>query len=237
MQLTDTQVLVTGANRGLGKALVEQLLQAGVGRVYAAARRPQRLAVSDPRVQPVSLDVTDPASVEALAASIEGLDLVINNAGVIAFGDILQVSEKEMDHCLEVNLKGLWRVARAFVPHLERSGQGALCNVLTVLSLASMPGLSAYNLSKAAAWSAHLSLRASLESKNITVQAAFPSAIDTDMIADVAIDKDSPELVARNIVQGLVAGEEDIFPMPMAQAVYDQWRLDHKAVERQFAAM
>ncbi|MDQ2077980.1 SDR family NAD(P)-dependent oxidoreductase [Marinimicrobium sp. ABcell2] len=237
MQLNNAHVLVTGANRGLGKALVEQLLEAGASRVYAAARDLQQVNATDPRILPVCLDVTDPASVAALAASIERLDLVINNAGVIAFGDILQVSEESLDHCLDVNLKGLWRVARAFVPHLERSGQGALCNVLTVLSLASMPGLSAYNLSKAAAWSAHLSLRASLQGKNIAVQAAFPSAIDTDMIADVPIEKDTPELVASNIIRGIGSGEEDIFPMPMAQAVYDQWRVDHKAVERQFASM
>ncbi|HEY7886096.1 MAG TPA: SDR family NAD(P)-dependent oxidoreductase [Cellvibrionaceae bacterium] len=237
MQLNNTHVLVTGANRGLGKALVEQLLQAGVGRIYAAARDPRQVTITDPRIQAVALDVTDSASVEALAASIEKLDLVINNAGVITFGDILEVSEKQMDHCLDVNLKGLWRVARAFVPHLERSGQGDLCNVLTVLSLASMPGLSAYNLSKAAAWSAHLSLRASLYNKNITVQAAFPTGIDTDMVAGVEMEKDTPELVARNIIEGIRNGTEDIFPMPMAQAVYDQWRVDHKAVERQFAVM
>ncbi len=237
MQLNNKNVLVTGANRGLGKALVAQLLEAGVARVYAAARQPQQVAVTDPRVQPVALDVTDPASVDALAASIGQLDGVINNAGVIAFGDILQVSEADMDHCLDVNLKGLWRVARAFAPHLERSGEGVLCNVLTVLSLASMPGLSAYNLSKAAAWSAHLSLRASLQEKNITVQAAFPTGIDTDMLAGVEIEKATPELVARNIIEGIRTNAEDIFPMPMAQAVYDQWRVDHKAVERQFAAV
>lgn len=237
MELNNTHVLVTGANRGLGKALVEQLLRAGAGRVYAAARHPEQVIASDPRIHPVRLDVTDPASVETLAASIGRLDVVINNAGVITFGDILQVSEQEMDHCLDVNLKGLWRVARAFVPHLERSEQGALCNVLTVLSLASMPGLSAYNLSKAAAWSAHLSLRASLQGKNIAVQAAFPTGIDTDMVAGVEMEKATPELVASNIIQGISAGEEDIFPMPMAQAVYDQWRVDHKAVERQFASM
>lgn len=237
MELNNTHVLVTGANRGLGKALVEQLLKVGVARVYAGARHPQQVAGSDPRIRAVPLDVIDPASVETLAGSIERLDLVINNAGVLAFGDILNVSEKEMDHCLDVNLKGLWRVARAFVPHLERSEHGALCNVLTVLSLASMPGLSAYNLSKAAAWSAHMSLRASLQGKNITVQAAFPTGIDTDMVAGVEMTKDTPELVARNIVQGIAMGKEDIFPMPMAQAVYDQWRVDHKAVERQFATM
>lgn len=237
MELNNTHVLVTGANRGLGKALVEQLLLAGAGRVYAAARDPEQVTASDPRIQPVRLDVTDPASVDALAATVERLDVVINNAGVIAFGDILQVSEQAMDHCLDVNLKGLWRVARAFAPHLERSEQGALCNVLTVLSLASMPGLSAYNLSKAAAWSAHLSLRASLQDKNITVQAAFPTGIDTDMVAGVEMPKETPELVAGNIIQGIREGEEDIFPMSMAQAVYDQWRVDHKSVERQFASM
>src|SRR5690606_38596138 len=114
MNLQNAHVLVTGANRGLGKALVAELLAAGAARVYAAARHPERIQVSDARVKPVRLDVTNTTSVHALASSLDRLDLLINNAGVIEFGDILSATEAEIDHCVDVNLKGVWRLSRAF---------------------------------------------------------------------------------------------------------------------------
>lgn len=236
MNLNNARVLVTGANRGLGQALVNELLKMDVQTVYAAAREPASVASADPRVKPVRLDVTNAQSVQSLAEQIGELDLLINNAGVIEFGDVISASEAELDRCLDVNVKGVWRMSSAFVPHLSRSS-GAVCNILSLLSLASMPGLAAYNLSKAAAWSATLSLRATLHSRNISVYSVFPGAIDTDMIAGVAIDKADPEQVAREIIAGIVGGEEDIFPADGFKQVYAAWRADHKAVERQFAAV
>lgn len=237
MNLNNAHVLVTGANRGLGKALVAEFLKTGIDTLYAAARNPSDIQLNDPRIQPVQLDVTDPLSVTKLAASIGHLDLLINNAGAIEFGDILTAGEAEMDRCFDVNVKGVWRVSQAFTPLLARSERGGLCNILSLLSLASMPGLAAYNLSKAAAWSATLSLRATLSSQNVAVYSVFPGAIDTDMIASVEMEKADPLAVARAIIAGITAGEEDIFPAEAWKQVYAAWRTDHKSVEREFGRM
>ena len=110
-------------------------------------------------------------------------------------------------------------------------------NVLTLLSLASMPSFAAYNASKAAAWSMTLSLRASLANSNVTVHSVFPGAVDTDMLADVEIPKTNSLQVARAIIEGIQDGKEDIFPDPMSQEVYGMWSKDHKAIEKQFAQM
>lgn len=234
MNLTRKTVLVTGANRGLGKALVDALLATNVACNYAAARSPASVQAADARVKPVALDVTDSAAVARLAADIPELDLLINNAGAIEFGDAFSTTEEHLERCLDINLKGVWRVSQAFAPHLVAS-QGAICNVLSVLSLASMPGLAAYNLSKAAAWSLTLSLRGSLLNKNVSVHSVFPGAIDTDMIAGVEIEKASPAEVARDIVTGIAEGDEDIFPATLSKQAYAKWRQDHKALEREFA--
>lgn len=235
MNLQNVHVLVTGANRGLGKALIAELLTTQVAVIYAAARQPENIQSSDPRVKPVRLDVSNPTSINDLAAGLNRLDLLINNAGVIEFGDILSTTEAEIDRCIEVNVKGVWRLSRAFAP-LLKSSSGALCNILSLLSLASMPGLAAYNLSKAAAWSATLSLRATLQPEKVSVHGVFPGAIDTDMIANVDIDKVNPAEVAQEIIAGIARGDEDIYPAPMFREVYAAWKNDHKAVEKQFAA-
>lgn len=236
MNLHNAHVLVTGANRGLGKALIAELLKTDASVIYAAAREPETIDITDARIKPVKLDVSDQASVNTFASSLDRLDLLINNAGVIEFGDILAATEADIDRCIDVNVKGVWRLSQAFAPLLKRNG-GALCNILSLVSLASMPGLAAYNLSKAAAWSMTLSLRATLQSHNISVHGVFPGAIDTDMTAGMDIDKITPAEVAHEIIEGIAKGEEDIYPAPMFKEVYTAWKTDHKAVEKQFAAM
>jgi short-subunit dehydrogenase len=120
---------------------------------------------------------------------------------------------------------------------IERNGGGAIINVLTVVALASMPGIAAYNASKAAAWSMTQSLRGSLAGKGISVISVFPGPVDTDMSAAIPVEKASAADVAKAIVNGIEAGQEDIFPDPMSASVYETWRNDHKAIERRFAAM
>lgn len=137
---------------------------------------------------------------------------------------------------LDVNLFGPLSLARAFAPVIKSNGGGAILNILTLLSLASMPGITPDNISKAAAWSMTLSLRAELAPKNTVVHSVFPGAIDTEMLAGVEMDKANPADVARTIVAGIGEGKEDIFPGVMARQVYANWRKDHKSVEKQFAA-
>lgn len=235
MNFSNARVLITGANRGLGQAMVNELLKTDLHTIYAGARDPSSIQPTDPRVKPVILDLEDADSLHKLVADIDRLDLLINNAGVLEFGDVLTATEDQIDRCMNVNVKGIWRTSQAFVSHLKQSESGAICNILSLLSLASMPGLAAYNLSKAAAWSATLSLRATLAQHKIAVHGVFPGAMNTDMIADVHINKIGPADAAREIVAGLTLGDEDIFPADIWRQVYADWRTDHKAVERQFA--
>ncbi|MCW5649404.1 MAG: SDR family oxidoreductase [Ramlibacter sp.] len=241
MKIADTTALVTGANRGIGFELVRALRDAGAARIYATARDPSTLEhvrqLAPDRVVPLSLDVTDEDSVAALAQSARDTRLVINNAGVLDFGGILDAPLTAVDRNLRTNFYGKLLVARALAPVIEASGGGAIVNVLTLVALASMPGLSVYNASKAAAWSMTQSLRAGLAPRGIAVHAVFPGAVDTDMLAGVEMPKAGPSDVARAIVAGVNEGREDIFPDPMSQQVYAAWKQDHKAVERQFAAM
>jgi NAD(P)-dependent dehydrogenase (short-subunit alcohol dehydrogenase family) len=226
---------VTGANRGLGRALVDALLARGVRRVYAAARDPGGLPV-DPRVLPVRLDITDAAQVRAAAEAAGDVRLLVNNAGVLASLSVLDSDPATLRRDLEVNYHGLIGVTRAFVPALVASGSAAIVNVLSVVSMASMPALGGYSASKAAAWSFTQSLRGELRGKGVRVVAAFPGPIDTDMIRSLNLPKTSPADVARAILDGVSAGLDDIAPDPMSVDVLATFLKDPRAVERQFAS-
>jgi len=239
MQISGSTALVTGASRGIGRALIAALLEAGAAKVYATARRPQDVVVppgAEGRVVALPLDITDPASIAAAAQRAGDVRLLINNAGVMNFGGALDMPHDLIERNFAGNFFGPLNVSRAFAPVIEANGGGAIANVLTIVALASMPGLAGYNASKAAAWSMTQSLRGSLAPKGIGVHAVFPGPVDTDMAAAITFPKTSPADVARAIVDGIVAGREDIFPDPMSAQVYEGWRQDHKAVERQFAA-
>ena len=241
MNLENATALVTGANRGIGREIVASLIAAGIRRVYAVARTAGPLdaivASSGDRAVALTGDVTDEAAVTALARQASDVTLLVNNAGVLDFGGVLEAPRSALERNFATNFYGKLNMARAFAPVIEANGGGAIVNVLTLVALASMPGLGVYNASKAAAWSMTQSLRANLAGKGIAVFAVFPGAVDTDMLAGVEMPKTSPGDVARAIVQGVIDGTEDIFPDPMSTQLYGAWRQDHKAVERQFASM
>jgi len=226
-------VLVTGANRGLGRALVDEALKRGAKQVYAASRRP--MVISDPRVTPVIVDVTDPAQIQDVADGLESLDILINNAGVSVADDLSDRSAFERH--LAVNLYGTWDVTRAFLPALARS-RGAVVNIVSLSAVAAVPVLPAYSVSKAASLSLTQSLRALLAGRGVSVHAVMPGPIDTDMVRDLDLPKTSPEDVARGTLDGVERGEEEIFPDPMAQSLADGWRAGvAKEFERQNAAL
>lgn len=241
MKIQAATVLVTGANRGIGTALVSALLQAGVKKIYATARDVSSLAaltaLDVTRVVSLRLDVTNPELVNGLPIQAPDVNLLINNAGIISFGSILDVPVETIANQFETNFYGPLNMARAFAPLIEKNGGGAIVNLLSVVSMVSAPGMSAYNASKAAAWSMTQSLRASLTGNNISVHGVFPGATDTDMLAGVEMVKTSPAHVAAAILAGIEADLEDIFPDPMSTQVYAAWQQDYKAVEKQFAAM
>lgn len=241
MDIRNSVALVTGANRGIGRQLVRALLDAGASKVYACARNfgETKAAPSTgrERVVPLQLDITDRARVAALPTDAPDVTLLINNAGVLDFGDIMVTPLDKLDRNLATNVTGTLLMARAFAPVIERNGGGAIVNILTLVALASMPGLAVYNASKAAAWSMTQSLRASLANSGVAVHSVFPGAVDTDMLAGVEMPKTPPGQVADAIVSGVAQGLEDIFPDPMSARLYAAWRQDHKSVEKQFAAM
>jgi NAD(P)-dependent dehydrogenase (short-subunit alcohol dehydrogenase family) len=232
-QLIDKTVLVTGANRGLGRALVDEALRRGSKRVYAASRQP--IAVTDQRVTPLTLDVTDAAQIHEAVDSVESLDILINNAGVSVADDLSDRSAFEQH--LAVNLYGTLDVTQAFLPALTRS-HGAVVNVVSLGAVAAVPVLPAYSVSKAAALSLTQSLRALLAGQDVSVYAVMPGPIDTDMVRALEIPKTPPEDVARATLDGVERGEEEIFPDPMSQLLVDGWRAGvAKELERQNAAM
>jgi NAD(P)-dependent dehydrogenase (short-subunit alcohol dehydrogenase family) len=233
MTIADRTVLVTGANRGIGQALVEEVLRRGAKRVYAGTRRP--LAHSDGRVTPLTLDVTDAVQTQAALERVDSLDILINNAGVALFDDLSDRAALE-EH-LAVNLFGTYGVTQAFLPLLARS-RGAIVNVLSLSAFASVPVLPAYSISKAAAFSLSQSLRALLAAQGVRVHAVMAGPVDTDMTRGLEIPKSSPESVARGILDGVEKGEEEIFPDPMSQSMAESWRSGAaKALERENAAL
>jgi NAD(P)-dependent dehydrogenase (short-subunit alcohol dehydrogenase family) len=233
VRIADRTVLVTGGNRGIGRALVEETLRRGAKRVYAGAREP--LAHSDGRVTPLTLDVTDAAQIQEAVDKVESLDVLINNAGIAFYDDLSDRSALERH--LAVNLFGTYGVTRAFLPLLSRSG-GSVVNNLSLNAFAPMPIIPAYSISKAAAFSLTQSLRALLAGRGVRVHAVLPGPVDTDMSRDADIPKASPESVARAIFDGVEKDEEDIFPDPMSESMAESWRSGAaKALERQLAAL
>ena len=231
--MADKSVLVTGANRGIGQALVEEALNRGAKRVYAGTRQP--LAHADARVTPLTLDVTDEGQIQAAAESVDSLDIVINNAGLALFEDLRD--RAALEQSLAVNLYGPYDVTQAFLPALTES-RGAIVNVSSLAAWAAVPVQPAYSVSKAAAFSLSQALRALLAGRGVSVHAAMLGPVDTDMSRELEIPKASPESVARGILDGLENGEDEIFPDPMSQSIAESWRSGAaKALERQIAAL
>ena len=233
MTITDKTVLVTGANRGIGQALVAEALSRGAKRVYAATRRP--VTHSDSRVTPVTLDVTNAAQIQGAVDEIESLDILVNNAGLALDDDLSDPSVLERH--LAVNLFGTYSVTRAFLPLLTGSG-GAIVNNLSMNALAPLPLIPAYSISKAAAFNLTQSLRVLLAARGVRVHAVLTGPVDTDMTRGLDIPKAAPESVARAIFDGVEQGQEEIFPDAMSQSLAQSWRGGAaKALERQYAAL
>jgi len=231
MNIANKTVLITGANRGIGRALVEEALRRGAKTVYAGTRGPWRH--SDQRVRPLTLDVTNAVHVQKAVTQIGSLDVLINNAGILIHDDLSKPDVIEQH--LAVNLFGPLNVTRAVLPLLKRS-KGAVVNILSTSAIAALPSIPGYSISKAAALSMTQSLRALLARQGVTVQAILTGPVDTDMTRSADFPKASPESVAAAIFDGLEKGEEEIFPDPVSQSIAEGWRNGVvKALERQVA--
>jgi NAD(P)-dependent dehydrogenase (short-subunit alcohol dehydrogenase family) len=233
MTITGKAVLVTGANRGIGQALVEEALRRGAGRVYAGARQP--LAHPDGRVTHLTLDVTNAAQIQAAVERVESLDILINNAGVAIYDDLSNRSVLEQH--LAVNLFGTYGVTQAFLPLLTRS-RGAIVNNVSMMAMAPLPITPAYAISKAAVFNLTQSLRALLAGRGVRVHAVLTGPTDTDMTRGFDIPKSSPASVAQAIFDGVENEEEDIFPDPTSEILAESWRGGvAKALEHEYAAL
>lgn len=232
MNMENKSVLITGANRGIGKALVDEALRRGAKRVYAGTR--STLQSTDPRIAPLTLDVTSAEQIANAVAEVGSLDVLINNAGIAIYDDLSNLDVIEQH--LAVNFLGMLKVTHAFLPLLKRS-QGAIVNNLSLVGLAALPVIPSYSISKAAAFSMTQSLRALLAAQGVSVHAVVLGPIDTDMNRGFEIPKASTESAAIGIFDGLANNEEDIFPDPASQSIAQAWRNGAvKAMEHQFAS-
>jgi len=237
MKTEGSIALVTGASRGLGKALVSALVEAGAAKVYAAARDERTLTPGDSRVVPLTLDTTKPDQIAAAAAKAHDVTLLINNAGALNSYNVLTMTSAELDADFRTNIFGTLDVIKAFLPILARAPAGAaVVNVLSLASLASFPALGGYSASKAAAYSMTQALRPELKAKGIEVLAVLPGPIDTDMVRALQMPKTSPGETAKGVLAGIARGEEDIFPDPMALEMRALWNKSPKEYERAFAS-
>jgi NAD(P)-dependent dehydrogenase (short-subunit alcohol dehydrogenase family) len=218
MKIRDAVAFVTGANRGLGLAFVQELLAAGSRKVYAAARDPKTITLAG--ATPVSLDVTEPESMAAAARAFTDVNLLINNAGVCLYSGFLSanaidVARKEM----ETNYFGPLLLSRAFAPILKHNGGGAIVNVLSFLSWISIPEAGTYCASKSAVWSLTNWLRTGLHEQGTRVIGVHPGLMDTEMVSHLTLPKVKPVDVVRQTLSAIEAGEDEVLADAIARKV------------------
>lgn len=238
MKIENRVVFVSGANRGIGQAIVEELLKNGVKKVYAGTKKPSSLPQwNDNRVVPIELDITNEKMVQAAADKANDVDLLINNAGVASFSSILDGPIENVHKDMNTNFFGSLRMVRTFVPVLEKAGTAAIVNIVTIGAFGSFPIVGGYCASKAALFSMSQATRIELAPKGISVHTVNPGPIDTRMAEEFNSEKTSPEVTAQNIVAGLKADEGDIFPDPGSQYMFEVWKNDYRELEKMIGQM
>lgn len=208
MRINGSVALVTGANRGIGRHFAEQLIRRGAAKVYAAARDPARIDL--PGVRPLALDITDPRSVAAAAAAAADVTLLINNAGISTYRNLVTGDLETIRLEMETHFFGTLRMVRAFAPILAAGGGGAILNMLSALSWFSYDGANAYAAAKAAEWSLTNGIRLELAAQGTLVTGLHTGSVDTDMMAGFAIPKLDPAVVARAGLDGIEAGNLEV---------------------------
>ncbi len=235
-------VLVSGANRGLGKAIVEQLINKGVAKIYAGSRKIENLEELvikySNKIIPIELDVTKQESINEVAAQIDRLDILINNAGRMSTGTLLSdESISSLKENMDVNVWGLLRLSNALRHHFIGKNPTTIVNIISIAGFANMPLLGTYSVSKAAIHSITQGMRGEMASKNTQVIGVYPGAMDTDMTDGWDMDKANTTVVAQNILAGIENGINDIFPDNQSKAIGSLYFKDPKSVEANFANM
>ena len=229
MKIEGSVALVTGANRGLGRAYARELVSRGAARVYGAARDPA--AVTEPGLTPVALDITDPARVAEVAGQCADVALLVNNAGVLRYSTFIGAPSLDAARLeMETNYFGTLSMCRAFAPVLGANGGGAIINMLSVSSFYTNPFDASYGASKAAAWSLTNGVRLELHHQGTLVVAVHASFIDTDMAALANAPKDSPESVARQAFDAVEAGQVEVLADERTRTVKAELSRDHELI-------
>lgn len=210
MDIAGSTALVTGANRGIGRRFVDQLLARGARKIYATARRPELIDTSDPRVTPLYLDLLDEKSIVSAAEAAQDVTLLVNNAGIATGANLMTDDLDTIREDLETHLFGTLRVIRAFAPALAAGGGGAVVNILSVLSWVATEGTGSYAVAKAAEWNMTNGVRLELAGQRTLVQGVHLGAADTDMMAGRDVPMIDPTDVARASLDGVEAGTIEV---------------------------
>ncbi|WP_299375929.1 SDR family oxidoreductase [uncultured Kiloniella sp.] len=233
---------VTGANRGIGRAFVEELITAGASKIYAAARDVDKLSdlvkQSEGKVIPVTLDVNQPDTIKSIANDFKDISLLINNAGIARFTSFMTApSLDDARDEMETNYFAPLNMIRAFAPVLKANGGGAIVNISSVAGYLNFPALGSYSASKAAVHSLTQGVRAELAAQGTHVVGVYPGPIDTDMTAGLPLDKTAPSSVVKAVLEAVENNIEDVYPDPMAVEFHAGFLSDPKALEKQVGEM
>lgn len=223
--------LVTGANRGIGRAIVDSLMQAGIAKVYAAVRNLDSASTLveayGNSIQPIAIDLSQPQTIQAAAMQTTDVDMVINNAGVLKKATALCDNAIEtLEFEMQVNVYGLMHMARAFAPVLKDNGGGALVQINSIASLKNFSDFATYSASKAAAYSITQGLKDMLKAQGTVVLSVHPGPIATDMATEAGLNEiaEPASLVADGIIEALNTGEPHLFPDSMAKQFWDAYQ-------------
>ena len=222
MKISGSTVLVTGANRGIGFALVEKSLEKGAAKVYAAYRSTENRSILEKlgdQVIPVHLDLGDPTTISQLSQSVPTLNILINNAGIFTGADLLEDTEEQLRNDIETNLFGTLAVTKALLPAIKSEDESAIVNVSSIAALAAMPSFGGYSISKAAVHSMTQSMRGKLKADGISVHGVYPGPVATRMTEGMPMETTPAPVVAENVLEGIENGVEEIFPDAMSEQV------------------
>ncbi len=241
-QIEGSVCFVTGSNRGIGRAIVEELIKRGAAKVYASARNTAALkelvTASKGKVVAVQLDVTNEAQILAATKIAPDTQMLFNNAGIVFHTGIISASDtKSACAQMEVNYFGLMNMTRAFAPILHKNGGGVLINISSALGLVGVPGTGTYSATKAAIRSLTQSVRGEFRAQGTHVIGVYPGPIDTDMTAGLPFEKETPQHVAFEIFKGIESGAEEVYPDKVSLDFAAKLKTDAKGLEREWSTM
>lgn len=223
--LKDKVILITGANRGIGKSLVKASLKKEARKIYVTGRDLSKMPnFDDDRIVYLELDITNNNQISEVVEEAKDTQVLINNAGVLSHGNILEGEINAMEHDMKTNYYGTINMMRAFAPILEKNTPAKIVNIVSIVAYSPLPVIAGYSASKTALYSATQSVRIELANKGITVQTVNPGAIDTDMNAGSELDMPAPDSIAEVILNEVETGKLDIVPDQMGQEMFDAWK-------------